>query len=60
MKYNKSALTFLSLVLAGIAIGMAILHWFMPIAFMHDGWGVFILLLCAFYGIAIIRKGMEE
>ena len=60
MKYNKSALTFLSLILAGIAIGVAILQWLMPIAFMHGGWGIFILLLCAFYGIAIIRKGMKK
>ena len=60
MKYNKSALTFLALILAGIDIGVAILHWLMPIAFMHGGWGVFILLLCDFYGIAIIRKGMKK
>lgn len=59
MKYNKSALRLLCIVLSGILIGIGVIRLLASIPFLDGLWGS-IILLCAFYGIAIIRKGMEK
>lgn len=59
-KPNKSAFAVLILFLTGITLGIVILLWIIPVVFMHSAWGIFIMAVCAFYGWAIIRKGMKK